>query len=85
MAVNNKPSFNCATARRAVEKAICANPESRQTSTARSTLSNTKVVREAGSDNPARRPRSCSERRMISSPAAMPRSAGRAHDLQQGR
>jgi tetratricopeptide (TPR) repeat protein len=27
MAVNNKPSFNCATARRAVEKAICANPE----------------------------------------------------------
>ena len=27
MAVNNKPSFNCATARRAVEMAICANPE----------------------------------------------------------
>ena len=27
MAVNNKPSFNCATARRPVEKAICANPE----------------------------------------------------------
>ena len=27
LAVNNKPSFNCATARRAVEKAICANPE----------------------------------------------------------
>ena len=27
MAVNNKPSFNCATAKRAVEKAICANPE----------------------------------------------------------
>jgi tetratricopeptide (TPR) repeat protein len=27
MAVNNKPSFNCATASRAVEKAICANPE----------------------------------------------------------
>ncbi len=27
MAVYNKPSFNCATARRAVEKAICANPE----------------------------------------------------------
>ncbi|WP_213772373.1 hypothetical protein [Bradyrhizobium sp. dw_78] len=27
MAVNNKPSFNCATARRAVEKAICANPD----------------------------------------------------------
>src|SRR5258708_2603533 len=27
MAVNNKPSFNCATAKRLVEKAICANPE----------------------------------------------------------
>jgi tetratricopeptide (TPR) repeat protein len=27
MAVANKPSFNCATARRPVEKAICANPE----------------------------------------------------------
>jgi tetratricopeptide (TPR) repeat protein len=26
MAVNNRPSFNCASARRAVEKAICANP-----------------------------------------------------------
>jgi tetratricopeptide (TPR) repeat protein len=26
-AVAGKPSFNCATARRAVEKAICANPE----------------------------------------------------------
>ena len=25
-AVEGKPSFNCATARRAVEKAICANP-----------------------------------------------------------
>jgi tetratricopeptide (TPR) repeat protein len=27
LAVNNKPSFNCATTRRPVEKAICANPE----------------------------------------------------------
>ena len=27
MAVAGKPSFNCATARRAVEKAICADPE----------------------------------------------------------
>jgi uncharacterized protein len=26
-AVAGKPSFNCATARRKVEKAICANPE----------------------------------------------------------
>jgi tetratricopeptide (TPR) repeat protein len=27
MAVNNRPGFNCATATRAVEKAICANPD----------------------------------------------------------
>jgi tetratricopeptide (TPR) repeat protein len=27
MAVGNKPSFNCLTARRAVEKAICADPD----------------------------------------------------------
>jgi tetratricopeptide (TPR) repeat protein len=27
MAINNKPSFNCALARRPVERAICANPE----------------------------------------------------------
>jgi tetratricopeptide (TPR) repeat protein len=27
MAVDGKPSFNCATAKRAVEKAICANPD----------------------------------------------------------
>ncbi len=27
MAVAGKPSFNCAAARRAVEKAICADPE----------------------------------------------------------
>jgi uncharacterized protein len=26
MAVRNRPSFNCATAKRAVEKAICADP-----------------------------------------------------------
>jgi tetratricopeptide (TPR) repeat protein len=51
MAVNNKPSFDCASARRAVEKAICANPDlanlDRQISVA-----NAKAVREAGSDNP---------------------------------
>jgi tetratricopeptide (TPR) repeat protein len=51
MAVNNKPSFNCATARRPVEKAICANPElanlDREINAA-----NTRVVREAGQDNP---------------------------------
>jgi hypothetical protein len=27
LAVNNRPSFNCATAKAAVEKAVCANPE----------------------------------------------------------
>src|SRR5262249_30908489 len=27
MAIAGKPSFNCATARRTVERAICANPE----------------------------------------------------------
>ena len=27
MAVRNRPSFNCATAKRPVEKAICADPE----------------------------------------------------------
>jgi tetratricopeptide (TPR) repeat protein len=51
MAVNNKPSFNCATARQAVEKAICANPDlanlDREISVA-----NTKVVREATGDSP---------------------------------
>jgi uncharacterized protein YecT (DUF1311 family) len=27
LAVNNRPSFNCATAKAVVEKAVCANPE----------------------------------------------------------
>ena len=75
MAVNNRPGFDCASARRAVEKAICANPDlanlDRQISVA-----NARAVREAGSGNPA--PAApCSASRMISSPAAMPRSAGR--------
>jgi tetratricopeptide (TPR) repeat protein len=52
MAVNNRPSFDCASARRAVEKAICANPElanlDRQISVA-----SAKAVRDAGNDNPA--------------------------------
>jgi uncharacterized protein len=51
MAVNNRPSFDCASARRAVEKAICANPDlanlDRQINVA-----NAKAVRDAGSDNP---------------------------------
>jgi tetratricopeptide (TPR) repeat protein len=54
MAVNNRPGFDCASARRAVEKAICANPDlanlDRQISVA-----NAKAVREAGSDNAAGR------------------------------
>jgi len=51
MAVNNKPSFNCATARRAVEKAICANPELANLDREINAV-HTKVVREAGSDSP---------------------------------
>jgi tetratricopeptide (TPR) repeat protein len=54
MAVNNRPSFDCASARRAVEKAICANPDlanlDRQISVA-----NAKAVRDAGSDTAAGR------------------------------
>ena len=50
MAVNNKPSFNCATARRAVEKAICANPELANLDREINAL-HTKVVREAASDS----------------------------------
>lgn len=51
MAVAGKPSFNCAAARRAVEKAICANPEladlDREIYAA-----NARVVREAASGGP---------------------------------
>ncbi len=51
MAVHNKPSFNCATARRAVEKAICANPELANLDRQINAV-NTKVVRDAGRDSP---------------------------------
>jgi tetratricopeptide (TPR) repeat protein len=51
MAVNNKPSFNCATARRPVEKAICANPELANLDREINAV-NTRIVREAGKDNP---------------------------------
>ena len=51
IAVNNKPSFNCAAARRPVEKAICANPELANLDREINAV-NTKVVREAGKDNP---------------------------------
>jgi uncharacterized protein len=51
IAVAGKPSFNCASARRAVEKAICANPElanlDREINAA-----NIKAVRDATTDNP---------------------------------
>jgi tetratricopeptide (TPR) repeat protein len=51
MAVNNRPSFNCATARRAVEKAICANPDLANLDREINAV-NTRVVREAGKDSP---------------------------------
>jgi tetratricopeptide (TPR) repeat protein len=49
MAVNNRPSFNCATARRAVEKAICANPDLANLDR-EIDVANTRVVREATGD-----------------------------------
>ena len=51
MAVYNKPSFNCATARRAVEKAICANPELANLDREINAV-NAKVVRDAAADSP---------------------------------
>jgi tetratricopeptide (TPR) repeat protein len=53
MAVNNKPSFNCSTARRMVEKAICANPELANLDREINAV-NTRVVREARSPREAR-------------------------------
>jgi tetratricopeptide (TPR) repeat protein len=51
MAVNNKPSFNCATAKRPVEKAICANPELANLDREINAV-NTRVVREAAQRDP---------------------------------
>lgn len=51
LAVYNKPSFNCASARRAVEKAICANPELANLDREINAV-NSKVVRDATSDSP---------------------------------
>ena len=51
MAVYNKPSFNCATARRPVQKAICANPELANLDREINAV-NAKVVREAASGSP---------------------------------
>ncbi|MGD0849546.1 hypothetical protein [Bradyrhizobium sp.] len=51
IAVNNRPSFNCATATRAVDKAICASPELANLDREINAV-NTKVVRQAASDSP---------------------------------
>jgi tetratricopeptide (TPR) repeat protein len=51
MAVAGKPSFNCATARRTVEKAICANPELADLDRQINAI-NLKVVRAATADSP---------------------------------
>jgi tetratricopeptide (TPR) repeat protein len=51
MAVNNKPSFNCATAKRPVEKAICGNPEIANLDREINAV-NTRVVREASRGDP---------------------------------
>jgi len=51
MAVYSKPSFNCARARRAVEKAICANPELANLDREISAVNN-KVVQRATTEDP---------------------------------
>jgi tetratricopeptide (TPR) repeat protein len=51
MAVAGKPSFDCATARRPVEKAICANPELANLDRQINAV-NTRVVRDATADSP---------------------------------
>jgi tetratricopeptide (TPR) repeat protein len=51
IAVNNRPSFNCATATRAVDKAICASPELANLDREINAV-NTKVVRQATGDSP---------------------------------
>ena len=52
MALAGKPSFNCATATRAVEKAICANPDLANLDREIDTV-NAKMVRQASAANPA--------------------------------
>jgi tetratricopeptide (TPR) repeat protein len=51
MAVYNKPSFNCSTARRPVEKAICADPELANLDREINAV-NVKVVRKATGGSP---------------------------------
>jgi tetratricopeptide (TPR) repeat protein len=53
MAVAGKPSFNCKTARRAVEKAICANPELADLDREIDAM-NIRIIGEAGSPAEAR-------------------------------
>jgi tetratricopeptide (TPR) repeat protein len=50
IAVNDRPSFNCAKARRPVEKAICGSPELANLDREINAV-NTKVVRQAGKDD----------------------------------
>jgi tetratricopeptide (TPR) repeat protein len=50
IAVNDRPSFNCAKATRPVEKAICASPELANLDREINAV-NTKVVRQAGKDD----------------------------------
>ena len=50
MAVNNKPGFNCATATRAVEKAICASPDLANLDR-EINVANARAVRQAGGDS----------------------------------
>lgn len=52
MAVYNKPSFNCATARRAVEKAICASPDLANLDREISAV-NARVIQRAATDTKA--------------------------------
>jgi tetratricopeptide (TPR) repeat protein len=51
LAVNNRPGFNCATAKRAVEKAICANPELASLDRQINAV-NSRVVSDAARGNP---------------------------------
>ncbi|HET6839387.1 MAG TPA: hypothetical protein VFH41_06580 [Bradyrhizobium sp.] len=51
LAVNGKPSFNCASARHAAEKAICANPELANLDR-EITATNARMVRKASEENP---------------------------------
>ena len=81
LAVEGKPSFNCATAKRAVEKAICASPELANLDREIHDRSVPGRVREAR-DNP-RDGRHCSASRTNSSPAATPHSASPDYDLQK--